>query len=248
MTTPYTWTSLQTSVAVALVQAPSPYTSLPPNFVQEFPNAVSYAEGRIARDLVLLNSRSEAANGSVTGGSQLFSLGTLTPPAGLSLPMVVVERIDLISSGVAYFYDRASLDFVRIIWPQPSLTLAPSLALGRFWAPLNDSTVVLAPTPDQSYPAVVTGLFVQSPMSSGNPTTYIGSVYGDLLFAAVMIFLSGALTRNYGAQADEPQQAMSWEQQYGRLLAGAESEEARRRGLSVDDLRSLRPAQTAVAA
>lgn len=241
--TSYTYASLETAVVAALVQAQSPYTAIPPDFAELFPDATSYAEGRIARDLVLLNTRAQRG-GATTASSQAFLLSSLTAPAGLDQPILVVEGVSLTVSGAAYEYDKVSLDTINLLWPQSSLTLAPNAAdwIGRWWAMENDTTILLAPTPDAIYPITVTGLFLQTPLSSSNTITYISKVYGDLMFCAVMLFMSGALLRNYGAQADEPRMAQSWKGQYHNLLPGCESEEARRRGLTVDDLRAMRGA------
>lgn len=234
MTTPYTWTSLETSIAAALVEGSSPWTSLSPDFVQLFPNATSYAEARISRDLVLLNTRGQQT-GTISGAT--FALSSLAAPSGLSLPVVVLEGVALSGAdSTPYHYDEASLDTVNLIWPNPTMTLAPSAAdwIGRYWAMRNDLTIVVVPTVDTSYTLTGTGLFVQTPMSNAVQTTYIGNVYGDLMFCAVMIFMLGALRRNFGAQADEPRSAQSWEAQYQALLPGAKAEEARRRGLLPD--------------
>lgn len=229
--TAITWSGLQSAVAAALVQAPSPYTSLPPDFTTLFPIATSYAESRICTEIVLLNTRTEDTSLSTTANTRTLSL------AGMSKPVIVQEGFGLVASGVTYSYDKTTLDVIDLIWPQSSLTLAPSAAdwIGRYWAPLNDSTIVIAPTPDAAYVATVTGLFQPTPMSSGNPTTYISTVYPDLLFAAVMQHLTGSLLRNFGSQADEPKIAQSWENEFQTLLGPAKAEERRRRGLAPDD-------------
>ena len=248
--TAYTYTSMAQAVAAALNQGPLPYvfSLLPPNFQQLFQQGTSYAEGRIARDLVLVNTRSQPT-GSTTGGAQQFSLSGLTAPSGLALPLVVLEGVDLTVAGVNYAFEKTSLDTVNMVWPNASMTLSPAAAdwVGRWWAMLNDATIVLAPTPDNAYTLTATGLFVQAPMTGSNPTTYIGTVYGDLMFVAVMIYMSGALMGDYGAMADDPRSAQSWEAQYAALLPGCEIEEARRRGLTVDDLRAKREMQAAAA-
>lgn len=242
--TAYTWATLETSVIAALAQVPSPYTSPPANFTQLFPNATSYAEGEITRDLVLLNQRGQSST-STASSNYLINVGSLGAPSGLTYalqqPLVVVEGVDVAVSGQSYPYDRASLDFVQAIWPNPTLTLAPASATGRFWAPLNDATIWLAPSLDQTYTATITGLWTPAPLSASNVNTYIAANYGDLMFAAVMVWMSGGLLRNYSAMAAEPQQALSWKVVYADLLPGCQAEEARRRGLSVDDLRSRRP-------
>ena len=47
-----------------------------------------------------------------------------------------------------------------------------------------------------------------------------------------MVHLEGELRRNFGAQADDPKQALSWEGTYQSLKDACAFEEARRRGLA----------------
>jgi hypothetical protein len=238
--TAYTWNSLQAAVQTSLVQG----ASLPADFTTLFPSATSYAEGRIGRDLVLLNTR-------LTDQSLFTVSGSNTLPAlsAMPVPLTVVEGVALVQNGVAYEYDKTSLDVIDLFWPSQTLTLSPAAAewIGRYWAMYQDQYIILSPTPDGVYNANVTGLFIQTPMSNANQNTYIGTVYGDLMFCAVMIFMHGGLTRNFGAQADEPRAAQSWENQYQTLFPGCEAEEARRRGLTVDDLRAKREMMAAQA-
>lgn len=225
-----TWTTLQNTVAAALVQAPSPYTALPSDFVTLFPQATSYAEGRIYGDLVMLAQRVQDVSQSVTSGVRTISLSSFVNT------MVVVERVALTAAGTQWQYVLASLDFVDMFWPATAVTMSPSAAdqVGRFWAMRDDHTIVLAPTPDATYVAQVTGLVQPASISATNPTTYLSTVYPDLMTAACMVWLSGALMRNYGSQSDEPQMAQSWESQYTHLVSNAQGEERRRRGLTPD--------------
>jgi hypothetical protein len=43
-----------------------------------------------------------------------------------------------------------------------------------------------------------------------------------------MVFLSG-YKQNFGAQSDDPRSAVSWEQQYEKLMASASGEELRKK-------------------
>ena len=97
-------------------------------------------------------------------------------------------------------------------WPTESVTVAPVLNdwVQRNWAMRDDGTVVLGPAPGAGYTVENTGLFQPAAMSASVTTTYIGNVYGELLIAACMVWLSGALLRNFGAQSGDPQMAMSW--------------------------------------
>lgn len=234
-----TWTTLQSTLLSALAQAPSPYNVIPPDFAQLYPQATSYAEGRIYKDLVLLATRTEDSTSlSTTNGNRSLALASMTNV------VVVQEGLGLItpagnttSNGTIQWFVKTSLDFIDRYWPQQSATAAPN-SVGeweRFWAPLDNNTIVMAPTPDAAYHAVIPGLFQPTPISAGNPSTYLSTVYPELLTAACMIWLSGALLRNFSASADDPRQAMSWEQTYQTLKVAAEGEEMRRRGLVPDN-------------
>lgn len=242
-----TWDTLQSVLLSALSQAPSPYIVIPPDFAELYPRATSYAESRITQEIPLLANRVQTSTTTVTANSRKFDLSTLP------MTVTVVERIALItpgadlipSAGVRNQYIKTTLDYIDMFWPQESQTLAPNLAqnIGRYWAygthesfgsTYVNNDIVIAPTPDLAYTIEVTGLAVPTPISSGNQQTYLSTIYPDLLTAACMVFLEGALMRNYGAQADEPRAAQSWESQYQTLKASCEFEEKRRRGMVPD--------------
>jgi hypothetical protein len=199
-----------------------------PFFQTEFPEAIRYAEGRIYKELVLLATRTQNTSLTTIAGSRALNLSNMTP-----LPVIVPEGFALLVSGGRVPFDFASLDTIDEIWPAESVTLAPNIAdfAPRYWAMQDDHTLVMCPTPDTAYAAVVTGLFQPTPLSSANTTTYLSTVYPELLEAACMVFMTGALLKNFGQKADNPQMAMSWEQETAHLMALAKDEEHRRRGL-----------------
>jgi hypothetical protein len=67
-----------------------------------------------------------------------------------------------------------------------------------------------------------------TPLSAANPVTFLSANLPDLLLAASMVFMAG-YEKSFGAQSDDPQLAQSWETQYGKLFASANTEEARKR-------------------
>ena len=250
-----TWTTLQTELTMAIVKTMPTFEQVPPDFLVLYPSATSYAEGRICAEIPLLANRTSNTQLLTSIGSRLLNLSLMTTP------LVVMETLALITpantqpaSGVRYQYVKTTLEFVSTFWPNESLTMAPLAAeqTGRFWAPLNSgaaagvyagssSFIVIAPSPDQIYVAECTGLFQPAPISFSNPTTYISTVYPDLLVAGCMVYLSGALLKNYGAQSSDPHQAVSWEGIYQNLKNACEFEEARRRGLTPDNPRPPAP-------
>lgn len=242
----YNFYTLQDELLNALALAPYPYVVQPPDWPTMYNSSLIYAEHRISRDLVLLAERVIDTSLTTTAGSRYLNMadmywGQLTVVENLAL---IVPSGETTSDGTRYSFDATSLDALDMIWPQESLTMNPSDAtwIGRYWAMLDDHNVALAPTPDDAYQAVFTGLRYPAPLSTTNTETYISQWYPALLMAACMVFLTGALKRNFGAQADDPQQAMSWERQYELLLGPAKDEELRRRSLIPDTLRPMQAA------
>lgn len=253
MPTPLTYNtppnSLQSVLLAATRMSPSPYTVVPPDFAEQYPRAISYAESRICAEIPLLANRTQNTQLATTVANRQLDL------TGMTNPLVVMERLALISPalttnprlGTRWQFIKTTLDFIDAFWPNEQTTLDPSLAdnVGRYWAPLNtgstsaaytgsSSIIVLAPTPNGPYTAECTGLFQPPPLSAANQTTYLSTVFPDLLTAACMVFLEGALKKNFGAASDDPRQALSWGNQYQVLKAACEFEEARRRGLAPD--------------
>lgn len=245
MPTPLTWTTLEVELLVLLAQAPPPYNVVPPDFASLYPNATSYAETRITQEIPLLADRT-ADTSLTTGTSRSLNLAAMTRV------VVVPEQLSLITpagaaaaSGARVPYDKADKAVIDMIWPNEATVVAPSIAdwSPRLWALLDNSTMIIAPTPGAGYAAEITGLFVPTPLSAGNPATYLSTNYPDLLVAGCMVWLEGGLKRNFGAQADDPRQALSWEGTYQTLKRACEFEEMRRRGLAPNV-----PAMTAASA
>ena len=226
-----TWLTLQTECLAITAKAQPPYSMQPADFTQHFPFATAYAEDRIYRKMPWLTMRGQDTTKQATSGSR-----NVTLPAG----MLVVETVSLLSpaastlaSGTQYAYDKATLEFIDTMWPSQATTMAPAAAewAGRWWAPLDAANIVLAPTPDAAYTAVITGLTMPAPISAGTPSTYLSTNYGSLMIAGIMVFLAGAMLHNYGAKSGNPEMALSWEAEFQALLSGALDEEMRRRGM-----------------
>lgn len=239
-----TWPTLQTTLQAIIARTPYPYAVVDGAFATLFPQATSYAEQRIYHELPSLAQRDQDTSLTTTGGSRSISL------LGTVLPIVVPERLALITpsgstlaNGTQVPFLPVSLDLIDMFWPNQSQTWAPGSALAAYWciqggvsgADFISPTVVIAPTPDAAYKVVLTGLFQQAPISAANPQTYLSTVYPECLLAACMVFLSGALLRNYGSagspsQPDEVGMPIHWEGQFRALIEAAKGEEMRRRG------------------
>jgi len=92
----------------------------------------------------------------------------------------------------------------------------------------NDTTVIFGPWPDAGYSVEIVGTIRPASLSSGNTTTWISMNVPDLMLAASLIFVSG-FQRNFGKISDEPQMAVTWQQQYDKHLDAAIVEEQRKR-------------------
>lgn len=195
-----------------------------PNFIQIFPQAITYAEDRVYRELDLLSTVVRdtapltAGNRNyvlpqnlgrfvVTNGFNAITPGSGTPPeSGQRNQMTPVSR-----------------DFLDAVWG----SIAGS-ALPKYYAPITDQQFIVGPWPDQNYTIEVIGTVQPNPLSGATPTTYLSLYLPDLLTAAVMIFMSG-YQQNFGAQADNPQMATSWQDQYDKLFASANIIQQRQR-------------------
>lgn len=235
-----TWPVLQTTIQAIIARTPYPYAATDGAFNTLFPQATSYAEQRIYHEMPFLAQRLQDTSLTTTAGSRSISL------AGTTLPILVPQRVALLTptgstlaNGTQVPFVPVSLDFIDMFWPNESQTWAPASALAAYWcieggvaADFTSPKVIIAPTPDADYPVVLTGLFQQAPISSEIPQTYLSTNYPELMIAGCMIFISGALLRNYGSaggpQPDEPGMPIHWEGQFVHLMEIAKEEEMRR--------------------
>ena len=112
----------------------------------------------------------------------------------------------------------------------------------KYWAEPTQGTIQLAPTPSITYNALLSYQRHPTPLSASNTTTWLSLNCPDLFFAACMVMATGYI-KNWGAQADDPRMALSWEQQYQKALVGVRNEEMRRKGEPAFDA-SLNPIAT----
>jgi hypothetical protein len=214
MPTGFTYASYQAAI---VTQIPSLVTD--PNFLVVLPDAIDYSELSILRDLDLVS-----AHGLISLGSTSIGLATQPLPAGL----IVLEQ--MFFGPFSQPVTPASQDYIRAVWSgaangPPRNFMVIGAATGAAWT--AGMQALLGPAPDQAY--ALTGYGTERPatLSAANPTTFISTMLPDLFWSASMIFFSG-YNRNFGAQSDNPQQAVSWKAEYDRLLKSATVEEARK--------------------
>jgi hypothetical protein len=210
----FTYSSYQNAI---VTQIPS-FTS-DPNFSTILPVAISYAELSIQRDLDFLAYHGLLSLGNTTSGNNLIPV-----PSGV----IVTEAVYAGASNIPLI--ATSQDYIRSVYGgvsgYPEYFCPIGAASGATWTPAVQ--ILLGPTPNSAVP--LTGYVTQrqAPLSASNPTTFISLNLPDLFWAASMIFFAG-YNRNFGAQSDDPRQAISWSAEYQRLLKGADQEEIRKK-------------------
>jgi len=229
----------------ALLAAQIPTTQTDPNFLLMLPAAIGYAEQIIYRDIDFL-----ASHGTVNLGATSISNPIFVPP-----PTVVLIET-LTSGGVQYLLDEngnqivdengnpiitgslpgklltpTTIEFIQAVYTTapagPPTYFAPiGAAGGTNWSPALG--LMLGPTPDNTYTLTAHATQRETTLSADYPQTFISTNLPELFWAGSMIFVAGFM-KNYGAQADDPRQALSWESEYRRGLEGVQVEEARKR-------------------
>jgi len=196
-----------------------------PNYVTFLPGCIDYAEQRIYRELDLQVSRVVDISATVSSGVRNFTLPT---SIGTYL---VVEQINIItpatalsSNGTRNPLTPTTKEVLDFSWPNASSNTGVPI----YFAPINNTTYVMGPAPDQAYLAEVIGTQRPTPLSASNSSTFLTQNLPDLFIAASMVFASGYM-RNFGAQVDDPQMPGSWEGQYTKLMQSANIEELRKR-------------------
>ncbi len=187
------------------------------------PNCIQYAEFRIYRQLDILNTRYRDTSTICTPGERTITLPdtlvvpetiAILTPAG-SLPPVASRAI----------LTAVSHDIIDMLYPSNGTAYQGQ---PEIFAMIGQASALLGPSPDQAYNVEVFGTYRPLPLSASNTTTVLTELLPDLFLAASMVFMAG-YQKNFGAQADDPKMALSWEDQYTKLMSFAESEEFRKK-------------------
>lgn len=194
-----------------------------PNFLIILPDAISYAELRLCRDVDFLSTVQANTDYSTTDGQS-----TLIINSGV---FVTLQNINLITPAGTLIPDQGtrnpllptSKEFLQYCWPS-----ANNKALPKYFAMIKDTQIALGPWPDAVYLVEILGTIRPETLSDTNQTTFISQYLPDIFLMAAMIYISG-YQRNFGRQSDDPQMAQSYEQQYQLLLAGCVKEEYRKK-------------------
>jgi hypothetical protein len=199
-------------------------------FLTMVPLAINDAEGRIYRDLNMLNLEVRDGSGSTTGNSRNFQL-----PTSVGFFQVVSEVAVITPAGTApdsgtrNVLIPVSQTILDWTWPSVSGAGVPQMFCYASQSQIAGQVhILLGPWADAAYRVEVTGQIQWTPLSASNDETFLSLYYPDLLLAASMIFITG-YQKNFGAQSDDPKMGVSWESHYQALLAGSSPLEARKR-------------------
>jgi len=205
-------------------------------FLAILPQAITYAENRICRDLDFLFTSVSNSSYSVSSGSR-----TITVPSANFYPsengtLVVCEQINLLTPSGATDPDSAirvpllpvTKEFLDVVYGSSSSTGQP-----KYFCPFGDGesnyTFLVGPYADQSYYVEIVGTYRPASLSVSNPTTFISLYLPDLMIMASMIYIS-AYQRNFSsASGNDPQMPVTYETQYQTLLRSAVAEENRKK-------------------
>lgn len=203
----------------------SQFNTNDPFFVSNLPSCIDYATDRITRELDLLNTITTNSSIALTVGTRTVSLSSLNPVFNVLRDINVLTPVGTTNPdlGMRNPLTISTVAFLNQVYGADSGTGVP-----EYFAMLTDQSIVVGPFPDQAYNIEIIGTVRPTPISATNQTNWISTYLPDLLIAASMVQMSG-VKGNYGAQADDPKMAMSWENQYVTLRDSAAVEDAMRK-------------------
>lgn len=205
-------------------------------FTTILPQAITYAENRICRDLDFLFTSVANSNYSVTQNSR-----TITVPAANFYPsesgtLVVCEQINLLTPAGSNDPDTAirvpltptTKEFLDAVFGSSQYAGQP-----KYFCPFGDGesnyTFLVGPYADSTYFVEIIGTYRPASLSATNPTTFISMYLPDLFLMASMIYIA-AYQRNFSsASGNDPQMPVTYETQYQTLLRSATTEENRKK-------------------
>lgn len=220
---PLNYTTYVTDLANLLV-----VPSSDPNFVISLNNIIDDAEGRIYREVDLLETHVIDNSVSLTSANRSFVLSTN------SGQFVVVEEVDVVTpssltatTGSLNQLLPVSREFLNLTYPSNvAVTGVP-----QFWANVDNNTLLVGPAPDAPYHVQITGTIRPTALSSSNSSTILTQLLPDVFMAASCMF-GAAYLKNFGAAQDDPKSGMTWEAVYQNRVQSAMSEEFRKQHMA----------------
>ena len=166
----------------------------------------------------------DADNFTILGPTEATSAASVTT-VGNGI-YVVAQQIRLIIGGRRQPpLEVVTRDLLDYAWPEDQGIAAGVLPLQ--WCPNDQTSVYVGPAPFTMLDFEALGTMRIPQLSSVNYKNFLTNFFPDLYVAASMVFFSG-YQRDFGAQADDPKMALSWEAVYQGLLSSAKVEETRK--------------------
>ncbi len=144
-----------------------------------------------------------------------------------------VKHPDLLDGG--YFAVFSVQQPARLLGVQPPSVEADENSVADTPAPGSadhleayPSALIIAPTPDDEYVVEQTGTKRATPLSADNQTNFM-SLYMEDIYLAAALKWGFAYQRDFGAAANDPQAAQSWEGEYRTLSRGLDVETLRQK-------------------
>lgn len=223
-----TYTTYKTQIAQMAVVAEDDVS-----FLAILPMMIDYASLRICRDLDLMSTSVSlhGASYQLTAGNRNLSFPQDLPDGS---SFVVSEQINLIldatdptdpDTGTRVPLLPTTKEFLDAVYGS---SVVSNRGQPKYFVPFNETLFFVGPAPASNYYVEVVGTIRPASLSVSVPTTFISEYLPDLLIMASMIYIS-AYQRNFGKESDDPQMAMSYENQYQLLLRSAGVEEARKK-------------------
>lgn len=207
-----------------------------PAFLTILPQAITYAENRIYRDLDFMFTSVANTSYSIAANSRTITVleANFYPPENGTL--IVCEQINLLTPAGAVNPDLATRvpllpttkEFLDAVYGASASVGAP-----KYFCPFGDGvgtyTFLVGPYSDATYTLEIVGTYRPASLSASNTTTYISLYLPDLMIMATMIYIA-AYQRNFSsAMGNDPQMPITYETQYQALLKSAMEEEARKK-------------------
>tara|TARA_R100000963_G_C4641193_1_gene104823 strand:+ start:907 stop:1557 length:651 start_codon:yes stop_codon:yes gene_type:complete len=162
-------------------------------FLDYIPKMVNRAEERLTKDL---DDYGLVSYTSVAVGSRIVTLPTGTR---------IVKNINITSNSTKINLLQRTDEFINDYWPVIASTGEP-----KYYAPRNNSTVLIAPTPSSAFDGEVVHVSKPTALTSAEPTNYFSELCYDLLFFSSMV-------EAMSFQKDFPG-AQLYEQKYNQVL------------------------------
>ena len=187
------------------------------NFQIILPQAISYAELRMQRDLDFLSTQIyDNTSFTTTQNQNILSIPTAA--------FITLQTIQVTVNGVTYPLSPVAKEYIQNVFNSTASAGVPSVfaVYGGDSATTGNTSqnILFGPYPDSAYPLTFTGTIHASSLSASNPTTFISTYLPDLFICASMVYIGG-YQRNFSSTGADPQMPINWEQQYQTLLKGA---------------------------